>query len=208
MSPVASTHESSARSSVAADDLEKQEDVRGHAEVQRRERQGACRPASDAQEAEVDATGLAGAEMGLKRSLMSRIRSLELQVEKMERKLRENERHMKEFVIDKVLDLEDELRELQHQLQAASPFAPPSGPDACSSSPSEETPALVAAERFEGREEITVESATLEDTEARDGRQTSEEPQTIDTPCSVSTVCPETHSGHKREGATRRAAPV
>ncbi|KFG28355.1 hypothetical protein TGP89_295370 [Toxoplasma gondii p89] len=138
-----------------------------------------------------------------KRSLLSRVLTLEQRVGALERALRENERQLKEFVIEKVLDLEDELRTLDPRHHTVSAVGSSSRPgEAASEATNCMQPSHVVVESFEGVGETlqgaTVESAGSVKSESGEG----DNPFIIDTPCSVSTVCTDTprrQRGRSRE---------
>nr|CEL64335.1 TPA: hypothetical protein BN1204_002375 [Neospora caninum Liverpool] len=135
------------------------------------------------------------------RTLVSRVLTLERQVEALERALRENERQLKEFVIEKVLDLEDELRTLDYRHHSAAEAGFSDGregaSDSCSSASAR--PSLLVAEQFERADEV--HGATVQEAEEPRPRSTSEGPFIIDTPCSVSTIC--TDTPRSQRGGTR-----
>ncbi|KEP61227.1 UNVERIFIED_CONTAM: hypothetical protein HHA_295370 [Hammondia hammondi] len=128
-----------------------------------------------------------------KRSLLSRVLTLEQRVGALERALRENERQLKEFVIEKVLDVEDELRPLDPRHHTASAVGSSSRPgEAAYEAANCVRPSRVVVESFEGVGE-TLQGATVESAESVKSKSgEGDNPFIIDTPCSVSTVCTDT----------------
>ncbi|PHJ18989.1 hypothetical protein CSUI_007180 [Cystoisospora suis] len=85
--------------------------------------------------------------------LVKRVKALEKQLASIQRYVKENEVHMKEYVLDKMLDLEDELRALEHRHHPHPGVHTPQSSSSSSPSFATSSPSEKANEKREEEEE-------------------------------------------------------